>query len=509
MTSEPNANLSALERTQKLLALAMGIIFGLSALIVFLWGRSPGQVSLDDPEVAKKYFQELMSLGDGFYDSHPDPDVAKVLQPNMEGIEYFGGITLETNTYGVRERDWTLRKPEGTLRVVILGDSFVLGSGINADQRMGYHLERFLKQRIADFEGEVEVLQIGMGSWNIRAECAYARRQLSLLKPDLIIHILINNDLDDTVGVRGFGAFATMSPQQPDRVTGILQRRYPKQALRGAHPGWLSNGLDWESRSRFQLALQDLKNLQAAVVAQGGKYQILFAWGKNQPAAHYGLGQHFSENDTSYMSPHFGRKVEHRVSKTDGHWGPLGNQEVAKMLFALIDERSLLPGVRLNSWEGATDLMHEYFGRGREEATKDRPIADWLDDVPIGSELQFGKLNDAQKAQIHGGIAANGRVFPYGSMIIALKGNQLEIDGRGLPRPELLDPTVQIYLDELLIETVQLEPGKSFQVRATIPDEFSLREFASLRFRSNDYVYIGSSLRDCVSFRLERVAVRD
>lgn len=501
--------LPQLARTQKILAASLGLIIALCAVVVFLLSREEKGLSMDDPDVVDIAIQQMMTLGDGLYDSHTDPDVAKVLQPGMDHHPYFGEIVLTTNSFGVREKEWTSPKAPGTLRVVILGDSFVLGAGINAEQRMGTHLERYLRERLSGFEGNLEVLQIGMGSWNVRAECSFARRQLSLLKPDLMIHILVNNDLDDCLGVRGFGGFATVTPQHPRHVTGIVQRRYPKQVLKGANTGWLSNGMDWESRSRFKDALADLKELQAAVVRQGGKYQVLFAWGKFQQAAHFGLGQYFEERDSSYMSPHFGKQIEHRVSERDGHWGAFGNEQVAKMLYALITERGLLPQVDLPTWTDADKLMAEYFGRGREEAKRDRPIGTWLSNVPIASEVKFGNLSDAEKAQIHGGIANDGMVRPYGSMILAAAGNTLEIHGKALARPEIKDAKLRVFLDEFQVGTVELATSDKFEFTATLPDQLELREYVSLRFLASDYVYTGSHMRECVSFQLERVAIHD
>ncbi len=507
--SDPQSSLAQLARTQKILAVTLGLLFSLCAIVVFLLNRQPKGLAIDDPEVIAQAIGQMMALGDGFYDSHTDPEVCKVLQPGMDAVPYFGEIVLTTNTFGVREKQWSSPKSPQTLRVVILGDSFVLGSGINAEERMGTHLERYLQERAPEFASQIEVLQIGMGSWNIQAECAFARRQLSLLKPDLVIHVLVNNDLDDCLGVRGFGGFAMMSPQHPQHVTGTLQRRYPKQELKGAYTGWLSNGMDWESRSRFQSGLEDLKELQAAVVNQGGKYQILFAWGKFQQAAHHGLGQHFADADTSYMSPHFGRQLEHRVSETDGHWGAFGNEQVAKMFYALISNRGLLPRVELPEWQEAQDLHREYFVRGRAEASKERPIGAWLEAVPIASEVEFGSLSDAEKAQIHGGISNNGLVRPYGSMILAADGATLEVRGKALGRREMSGATVRVFLDEHLVETITIEPGAPIELQVPVPEQLKFREHVSLRFLASDYVYIGPNLRKCASFKLESVAIRD
>lgn len=511
MTAPQSASptLAQLARTQKILAVSLGLIFSLCAVVLFLLSQEEKAVAMDDPEAVDRAIQKMMALGDGLYDSHPDADVAKVLQPSMDNVPYFGDIVLTTNTYGVREKQWEAPKPPGTLRVVILGDSFVLGSGINAEERIGAHLESYLHERAPGFAGKVEVLQIGMGSWNIQAECAFARRQLSLLQPDLMIHILVNNDLDDCLGVRGFGGFSRNSPQHPRHVTGTLQRRYPKQELKGAHTGWLSNGLDWESNSRFESALTDLKQLQSSVTEQGGRYQVLFAWGKFQQAAHYGLGKHFPDSDTCYMSPHFGRQLKHRVSKTDGHWGALGNEQVAKMLYALVTDRGLLPELSLSIWPEAEELRNEYFARGRTEAEKLRPIGAWLNEVPIASEIEFGELTDSEKAQIHGGLLVSGLARPYSSLILAAAGDKLHIEGQALHRREISGADLRIFLDEFLVGTLELKAGREFQLDAAVPSQLAEREHVSLRFLASDYVYIGPHLRQCVSFKLERVAIHD
>lgn len=500
------SNAPASNGAQRAIALLIGLVVALLVACVFLWSRPTGP-DLSDPSLREEAIQQMMSLGDGFYDNHPDPDVGKVMQPHLDGAEYFGGLTITTNAFGVREREWASPKQPGSTRVVLLGDSFVLGSGINVPERMGTHLERYLEERAQKPDADIEVLMIGMGSWNVRSECAFLRRQLGLLRPDLVIQLLVNNDLDDVTGVRGFGGFATATPQIPEHVTGIVQRRWPKQELSGKFVGWVSHGLDWESRSRYEQAVDDLRRLQAEVEHVGGEYQLMLAWGKVQQAAFEGIGQHWPGEKTLFMSPTFGTVQENRVAPNDGHWSGIGNEKVAKMLYAKIVERRLLPELDLPVWEEASTLARDFLERGRLEAREPKPLEEWLARSPISTELDLTAWTDARKAQVHGGIDLAGRVFPYASVILATGGSpRLTIEGRALPRPELRDLEVDVFCEDRFLGKLAPRDGEPFSAVFDVPPDLRERRFVSVRFQASDYVYRGRNLRECVSFLLTRIA---
>lgn len=134
-----------------------------------------------------------------------------------------------------------------------------------------------------------------MGGWNAVAECAYLRRLLSELAPDLVIQVLVSNDLDDQMGARGFGGLAAFAPLLPARLS-----RDPDMVL----------------------------------------------------------------------------------SRTDGHWSRKGHEAVARLFFALIRRRELLPELALTPWAEAEGQdfaevrtsWHEDLGSMHEpeEAARDR-----------------------------------------------------------------------------------------------------------------------------------------
>ena len=125
--------------------------------------------------------ERLVAQSIGLYDSHPDPDVGRVLLPGLRNAT-FAGQPVSSNALGLREVQVQLPKPAGVVRVVLLGDSFVFGYGAAARDRLGVHLARFLRERCAGLgEGErqVEVLHVGVVSWGLVAEAEFLRRYLT------------------------------------------------------------------------------------------------------------------------------------------------------------------------------------------------------------------------------------------------------------------------------------------------------------------------------------------
>src|SRR5262249_32819144 len=154
------------------------------------------------------------------FDTFPDADVGRVLQPDMSDRPAFNS-KVSSNAFGWRERKVDVPKPKGRIRIVFLGDSFVFGPGVAAEDRMGYFLERYIAERATVRPVDVESIHIGMSSWNTRAESAYMRRNLANLQPDLVIQIAVSNDLDDSGSVRGFGNVADFTSQRPAQASMI------------------------------------------------------------------------------------------------------------------------------------------------------------------------------------------------------------------------------------------------------------------------------------------------
>src|SRR6185503_13428629 len=144
--------------------LALSVACGILARLRLANTSGAAGTSLDDPEVRRELVTRLVAETDALNDSHPDADVARVLAPSSR--HRFEGVDVATNRVGMRERDYAIPKPAGLVRVVVLGDSFVFGIKCEPQERLGGQLERLLREGRGPGAPDVEVLSLGVSSWN-------------------------------------------------------------------------------------------------------------------------------------------------------------------------------------------------------------------------------------------------------------------------------------------------------------------------------------------------------
>jgi hypothetical protein len=97
----------------------------------------------------------------------------------------------ETNSLGYRDREWTWDDVAGKHKIMVLGDSFVAGYGIEAQEdRMSNQLGRLLGDDYA-------VMTVAISGWGTRSEmCAGAHYPI---KPDTLILAYYVNDIEEMV----------------------------------------------------------------------------------------------------------------------------------------------------------------------------------------------------------------------------------------------------------------------------------------------------------------------
>jgi hypothetical protein len=494
-----------------ILALA-GISFGLLLVIIFLLQR-PAEESAasslhSSPELRRLAIRELVAEVPKLFDSHVDADVGRVGLPYLEGREDRGGL-VSTNRFGMREREYELPKPAGTIRIVLLGDSMIFGLGSPAEERLGVYLEGWLKDRVPDFDGEIECLHLGVASWNLAAETTWLRRQLSQVDPDLVFHLIVPNDLDDNTGTRGFGAQASFSPSYRHRADSVIDSGFPIRVLGSKKVNYLRLGLDYESQHRYRSATQEVQRLSREVERGGGLYRLLVHFRKLIPVAHEQLGRHLDPRQVVYLSKTFGTDRRYNLSKRDPHWNQKGHRKVAQLLYGLIVRDNLLPRLSPPAWAEAAQVLQEIAEVGRKEAEQHLDEAGTLalyGSTRISESLDFTALDPPAMAQVNGGIDAESLVSPYASFFLKNAGAMLRIVGRTLERPELDGAKVRIFADAEFLGDFEIRAGQEIDRIYTVPESLAGRTYLSIRFEAKDYVYQGPDSQHCVVFRLDRLA---
>lgn len=103
-----------------------------------------------------------------------------------------------TNAHGQRDLERTVDKPAGRKRVLVLGDSVVVGHGLrDVRETIPLQLGRLLENR------GVEVLNFGVGGYCTLAEVELLRVKGLRFQPDVVVVFFVANDFYDTNGQLG------------------------------------------------------------------------------------------------------------------------------------------------------------------------------------------------------------------------------------------------------------------------------------------------------------------
>ena len=119
-----------------------------------------------------------------------DARYAYIHAPNSTGT--LNGEALRFNSIGLRGGEIAKQKPAGSTRLMILGDSVVLGWGV-AEQDM---FSSRLQQKFNQADQPVDVVAAGVGSWNTRTEYEFLRHVGIDYQPDVLMLLIIPNDTD-------------------------------------------------------------------------------------------------------------------------------------------------------------------------------------------------------------------------------------------------------------------------------------------------------------------------
>jgi lysophospholipase L1-like esterase len=168
-------------------ALARLFLLGISAAISLLIAEAA--VRLARP-------QAVMTVSPGLY--VPDPPLRYRLQPGFQGritnhVEFDTRVSIDRE--GMRGAEVGPREP-GTLRVLVLGDSFVFGVGAQDGETCPARLQEVLRSRGV----RAEVLNGGAPGYGVPDEAAWYERWGKPLDPDaVLVTVFIGNDLQDAV----------------------------------------------------------------------------------------------------------------------------------------------------------------------------------------------------------------------------------------------------------------------------------------------------------------------
>lgn len=104
----------------------------------------------------------------------------------------FSGVPVTFNSRGWRDDEYSLKKPEGVSRIMVVGDSVVFGYGVKLEEMFPKVLERGLNSR---GPGRYEVISLGGAGGNTYSQSRLIKENVAIYDPDLVILAFNLNDI--------------------------------------------------------------------------------------------------------------------------------------------------------------------------------------------------------------------------------------------------------------------------------------------------------------------------
>jgi lysophospholipase L1-like esterase len=294
---------------------------------------------------------------------------------------------------GLRDREHSYERAPGTRRILVLGDSFAWGYGVEEPDRFTQRLESALG---------VEVINAGISGYSTDQELLWFQNEGSKYEVDLVLLSFTGNDLghnarqlvytiyykpafalkDGRLALQGYPV-PTATPRdrliyslsQQSALAYLLINTYfdvrssAREVGQGPAGPAPTSASGTERADPYALTLALAAELRRAAEARGAEFAILATdrwWNGPAGATYAGLlselrTQQFEVLDVEAMP---GFEPETMVIADDGHWNADGHQYVAERLEDLIRDRQLLGRLEPQAGQGAARRPVTWPGQG-------------------------------------------------------------------------------------------------------------------------------------------------
>jgi hypothetical protein len=360
----------------------LAVTLGLGLVVLELAARL-----MEPREVLRSYFETR------------DPILNHKFIPGAHGYqkttEYSAYYAI--NSLGLRDRELTRQKPAGTRRILVLGDSFTEGNGVQAAETASSVLQE--KVDASGLKTRWEVINAGVGSYSPLLEYLYLKTAGLDLQPDVVVLNFDLSDIYDDVQYtrlarfdeRGDPVAVTADPQAPRsrlvaslvrlrdfvrdhfRIYNFLARRIPTLLVKPETSGdiqvdkyaMLRDNYRGHRDAGWELSYRYLVDIQDTLKAHGIEFLVtVYPYGNQVSPNEWGTGRRYwgfeagrvystapQEWITDFCHAHgievvnmcddfrsAARTASGLYFDRDGHWRPAGHQIAAAILY-----RALLP----------------------------------------------------------------------------------------------------------------------------------------------------------------------
>lgn len=156
-------------------------------------------------------------------------DIPYLLEPDVseftDGTNYkIPGYWVRTNSRGLREKEFDMEAEPGTERILVVGDSYTFGWGVNRSKRFTDLLEERLNE---DSETQHQVINAGIPGWGMKDFHAFLKDRGVKYNPDIVVIAFTFNDVISAERTNEFKRQAEMKVPEnaSERKQKVLRER--------------------------------------------------------------------------------------------------------------------------------------------------------------------------------------------------------------------------------------------------------------------------------------------
>lgn len=196
----------------------------------------------------------------------------------LEQIEF--QFSDSVNSLGIVEKEIELIKPKNTFRIITIGDSFTEGDGAGYEDSYPRNLERILNKNSDTIN--YEIINAGVCGSDIFYMNKLLEDKLLKYKPDAIIYLLNQSDIDDIIyrgGKERFNADGSVKFKKAPWILPLYRHSYVFRMifkLNGIKYNLLSKDQDYQSIiTAGNLFNHEVLRLEDVFTASNIQYKIL------------------------------------------------------------------------------------------------------------------------------------------------------------------------------------------------------------------------------------------
>jgi hypothetical protein len=145
-----------------------------------------------------------------------------ILNPNVSIV--FHGAQFSTNSWGMRDQEYSLVPSPGTYRIVLVGPSFVMGSGVADNEIFDALLETQLTQQSAETDyDKYEILNFGVAGHSALQELYVFEEDALKFQPNAVFYVA--HQLEETILVRNLANRIYIGVEMPYEFLSALIER--------------------------------------------------------------------------------------------------------------------------------------------------------------------------------------------------------------------------------------------------------------------------------------------